>query len=179
MSQRQLSVTGLPHEKSAPLASKQRISSLATHAEVFAVAMKYSITGLKSLAKAHFERNLESHIMSDTEIAEAIPIIYKTTPDHVVELRDLMRNVLLHPKKNMLENPEIEAAIASVDGLCYQLYKRAIFMRKQPQSGTHDCEHEHSEKNGAHCKGCFVVYETCVDCWYDGLELCSDCADAD
>ena len=63
-------------------------------------------------------------------MAEAIHIIYNTTPSTDKDMREAVADTLdLHNR--LLDKPEIEIAIMEINGLAYELLKRA--RRAEPE----------------------------------------------
>ena len=57
------------------------------------------------------------------DFAQAIHLVYSTPPDNVRDLRDIIVEYLATAESDLLDNPDIESAIESIDKLAYQLYK--------------------------------------------------------
>ncbi|KAK5123689.1 hypothetical protein LTR85_002325 [Meristemomyces frigidus] len=93
--------------------------NLIMHAKVFGTAIKYQVPGLATLAATKFkiasERNHEH-----ADLAEAIQVVYDTTPTDVQDLRDVVVDTLLE-KKWLLKKSEIQAAIENINGLACKL----------------------------------------------------------
>ena len=96
--------------------------SLATHARVFAIAEKYDITCLKTLAVSRFLMHWDNFPCHYSDIASAIRIVYNGTPDSVRGLRECVEMRLLN-STYAYEDKELEIrdAIESVDGLAFNL----------------------------------------------------------
>ncbi|KAK5170572.1 uncharacterized protein LTR77_005160 [Saxophila tyrrhenica] len=102
---------------------------LALHARMYTAGFKYGIEGLKGLALDKFKIQCTRH-WDSPELAEAIHIIYDTTPSSDKDLREAVADVLdLHSR--LLDKPEIEIAIMEINGLAYELLKRA--KRAEPE----------------------------------------------
>lgn len=96
---------------------------MSTHAKVFACGEKYGVTGLKELSQAYFKIHLDPRKAQAPDMAEAIRIVYNTTPDSARGLRDILVESLLHDEDGLITDPRIEAAVGSVDKLAYELFK--------------------------------------------------------
>lgn len=111
----------------SPLASPQ--PHLVLHARMYAAADKYGIGGLKALSLDKFKIQLTRHWNSD-EVAEAIHVVYTSTPPADREMREAVADVLQWHGR-LLEKPEIETVIMEIDGLAYELLKRS--RRAEPE----------------------------------------------
>jgi hypothetical protein len=70
------------------------------------------------------DRGTNSAPRDSPELAEAIHVIYSTTPSSDKDMREAVADVLdLHDR--LLDKPEIEIAILEINGLAYELLKRA------------------------------------------------------
>lgn len=101
--------------------------SLALHANVFAAATKYAVSGLSTLAALYFKQKLQELCSSKTpgaELGEAIRIVFNRTPDNVSDLREPVREALLRPGSRLLELSEVGTAVDSIDGLALDLLRQ-------------------------------------------------------
>lgn len=82
---------------------------------------------LKVLAQRKFEDfwQLAEVEMTKDDIASAIRVAYSTTPDTVIELRNIVKNKLSNRKYLMPDDSEIQAAIESTGGLAFDLFLEA------------------------------------------------------
>ncbi|KAK3701769.1 hypothetical protein LTR37_015289 [Vermiconidia calcicola] len=97
---------------------------LIMHAKVFAAGDKYGVQGLKDRAHYNFGSVLESANPLTAQIADAVRMVYVTTPEHVRDLRNVVCDALLKSSKNIAHAPEVEAAVRSIYNLAYALFKR-------------------------------------------------------
>ncbi|KAI7167846.1 hypothetical protein KC343_g8872 [Hortaea werneckii] len=84
------------------LASSSRDSDMVMHAKVFAAAVNYQIAALSKLAAKKFKDAVEVNWHDDT-FAEAIRIVYSTTPGDVRALRDVVTTTLDRHDDTLLE----------------------------------------------------------------------------
>ncbi|KAK3719921.1 hypothetical protein LTR37_004044 [Vermiconidia calcicola] len=102
---------------------------LALHARMYTAGHKYGIEGLKKLALDKFKIQLTRHWDSE-ELAEAIHIVYNTTPASDKEMREAVADTLDWHSR-LLDKPEMEIAIMEINGLAYELLKRS--RRAEPE----------------------------------------------
>lgn len=93
------------------------------NARVFAMAVKYQVPALASLAVAKFKHALE---LNSTAIvfARAIEIAFTSTPENVGELRDIVLDTLINHKA-LLQDPDIKRSIRSIKGLACDLLEKS------------------------------------------------------
>lgn len=96
-------------------------ASLSTHAQVYAIADKYNISGLRALAVEKYERAASKYW--DTEgFPPSIHIVYSSTPDEDRDLRDIVvKTVSDH--MGLLGTPEMEATMRELNGLAFDVLK--------------------------------------------------------
>lgn len=96
---------------------------LVTHAKVYAIAEKYGIAGLKTLARKKFAHQIELHIASD-ELPEACQEAYETTVDTDRGLRDIVIQAFrTHPELSLRK--DVELAVRETPGLAFELFRMA------------------------------------------------------
>ncbi|KAF2183554.1 hypothetical protein K469DRAFT_582595 [Zopfia rhizophila CBS 207.26] len=96
---------------------------LITHAKVYAIAEKYGITGLKSLARKKFAHQVELHYES-TELPEACQEVYETTVDSDRGLRDvIIQTFRAHP--DLALRKDVELAVRETPSLAFELFRMA------------------------------------------------------
>lgn len=111
----------------SPLAARE--PNLTVHARVYAAAARYGIGGLKALALDKFKIQLTRH-WDCQEFGEAINVVYNSTASSDKEMREAVANTIgWHGR--LLDKPEIEIAIMEINGLAYELLKRA--RRAEPE----------------------------------------------
>lgn len=111
----------------SPLASKE--PHLVLHARMYAAASTYGIGGLKALALDKFKIQLTRH-WDSMELAEAIHIVYTSTPAADKDMREAIADTLGWHSR-LLDKPEIEISIMEINGLAYELLKRS--RRAEPE----------------------------------------------
>ncbi|KAF2721149.1 hypothetical protein K431DRAFT_346642 [Polychaeton citri CBS 116435] len=111
----------------SPLATSE--PHLTLHARMYAAAEKYGIHGLKVLALDKFKIQLTRH-WDSFEFAEAIHIVYSTTPATDKDMREAVADSLGWHSR-LLDKPEIEVAVMEINGLAYELLKRS--RRAEPE----------------------------------------------
>ena len=122
--------------------------TLTTHAKVFAAGEKYDIPGLKDLAQFDFKRFLYSGEGAVQDVAEALRVVYTTTPDTVRELREIVVERFLIPGNVVIEDADIEIAVESIDKLAYELFKKT-------QAESRNCTYRHvRDCTCKHCRTC-------------------------
>ncbi|QIW96090.1 hypothetical protein AMS68_001608 [Peltaster fructicola] len=111
----------------SPLATRE--PNLVLHAKMYAAGERYGVKGLKSLAHDKFKIQLTKH-WDSSEFSEAIHVVYNSTPSSDKDMRETVADTIgWHGR--MLEKPEIEVAIMEINGLAYELLKRA--RRAEPE----------------------------------------------
>lgn len=111
----------------SPLATKD--PHLVLHARMYAAGERYGISGLKALSLDKFKIQATRHWDSD-ELAEAIHIVYTSTPKSDRDMREAVANTLEWHGR-LLEKPEVEIAIMEFNGLAFELLKRS--RRAEPE----------------------------------------------
>jgi len=96
---------------------------LVTHAKVYAIAEKYGIPGLKSLARKKFAHQIELHIDSP-ELPEACQEAYETTVDTDRGLRDVVIQTF-RSNPDLSLRQDMEMAIRETPGLAFELFRMA------------------------------------------------------
>lgn len=105
----------------SPLATNA--PNLVLHSKMYAAGDQYGVPGLKALALDKFKIQLTRH-WDSPEFAEAIHIVYSSTPASDKEMREAVADTLgWHGQ--LLDQPEIEVAILEINGLAYELLKRS------------------------------------------------------
>jgi hypothetical protein len=96
------------------------------HAKLFAMAVKYQIKGLRQLAEAKFMDETMNHgAWKHKNFAQAIYVVYNSTPDDITTLRDLVEELLDEQFQDLKYNHDVETAISCTPGLAYALFKRS------------------------------------------------------
>lgn len=93
------------------------------HARVFAMAIKYQADGLRQLAAKNFKQAVAKYWKRE-DFAQAIHVVYTSTPDDVQELRNIVADTI-HDHFTVLRMiPEIDVAVRSLGGLAYSILER-------------------------------------------------------
>lgn len=92
------------------------------HARVFALAVKYQISGLRDIVRTKFTEVMKTAV-TEQDIAGALAVTFLATPDEERDLRDSTIETLLGHEIGYLKFPAVEAAIKAIPGLCYDLLK--------------------------------------------------------
>ncbi|KAK3717599.1 hypothetical protein LTR37_005665 [Vermiconidia calcicola] len=127
---------------------------LLLHAKVFAAAVKYQVPALKALAASKFKHAVNANWNHPT-FADAVHNVYTTTPQEVVELRDIVADAL-NTHSDLLEKAEIETVVLDIPRLAFDLMKKAK---------------GHKNVNPSSCQACGSTRIIC-SC---GAEVCSNC----
>lgn len=96
---------------------------LIIHAKVYAIAEKYGISGLKSLAKKKFAHQIERHI-SSAELPEACQEVYESTIDTDRGLRDVVVQTF-RSNPDLTLRKDVELAVRETPGLAFELFRMA------------------------------------------------------
>lgn len=98
---------------------------LVGHVKVFAIAVKYQVDGLRHLAASKFKHETtHGEAWKDEEFAQAISLVYSSTPDEVQELRVLAEEVLHAHFEELKHNKGIEEFMCNHPSLTFKLLKR-------------------------------------------------------
>ncbi|KAJ9666177.1 hypothetical protein H2201_003611 [Coniosporium apollinis] len=92
---------------------------LSTHAQVYAMADKYNISGLRALAVEKYEKAASKYW--DTEgFPQSIHIVYSSTPDQDRDLRDIVVKTI-SDHMSLLGTSEMEATMRELNGLAFDV----------------------------------------------------------
>jgi hypothetical protein len=114
-------VKASPTSVAAPL-----YAPLIVNAQVYALADKYQIKGLKKLSKAKFKAGAKVH-WSEGIFLEAIREAYKSTPEHDRGLRDIVAKVACEHIWVLWYRAEFMSVMKELQGFTLDLLERAIF----------------------------------------------------
>ncbi|UPX10520.1 uncharacterized protein EKO05_0001174 [Ascochyta rabiei] len=96
---------------------------LVTHAKVYAIAEKYGIAGLKSLARSKFSYQISTHLESP-EFADACQEAYETTFHTDRGLRDvIIQTFRANPDLSM--RADVETMVRETSCLAFELFRMA------------------------------------------------------
>lgn len=121
--------------------------SLALHAQVYSIAIKYGVYALRQLALHYFEQKLEEvrgSSQGEDEIANAIKFVFvETLHTGAPALSYRLGVELIRSDMKWLELPKIIAAIHSIDGLALKLlqWSRRRNAHTQPITCVCGCGH--------------------------------------
>ena len=115
------------NKKSKPVkkGKKKRLETghLSTHARLYAMASKYDIPPLKTLATNKLSSEARQEWDSG-DFARAIVVAFGSTSDTDRGLRDTITSVILEHASAMSSDELIAAAISSIEGLAFELFKQ-------------------------------------------------------
>ncbi|KAK4544718.1 hypothetical protein LTR36_003967 [Oleoguttula mirabilis] len=146
--------------------------NLVLHAKVFATAIKYQVPALAAAASEKFERAAERHY-NHADFAEAIRIVYGSTPDDVTELRDIVVDTLLQ-QKGLLQKPEIKSSIESINGLACKLLAKTWQANEFNPVGSTTAPAPYACKYCCNVVRRNVCCATCGSCGNEWI-YCGDC----
>jgi hypothetical protein len=94
---------------------------LLTHARVYAIAEKYGIKGLKTLARSKFAAQIAQHFCSN-EFAPSLAEVYESTVDSDRGLRDIViQTFRSHP--DIATRDDVEDVVRQTPGLAWELFR--------------------------------------------------------
>jgi len=94
---------------------------LVMHAKMYAVAEKYGINGLKTLAQLKFETLVAEH-WNSYDFLDSVAEIYTSTVDTDRGLRNVVIHIFRsHPE--LAHNTEAQAVVKSVPDFAFDLFK--------------------------------------------------------
>jgi hypothetical protein len=137
------------------------------HAKVFAVAVKYQIKALQSIAAAKFT-DAAGTSWYHTAFAEAARIAYITTPDVVRDLRDVVCNTI-HIHVTLLNKQSIENVLKDIPDLHFEVLRLARGLPAVAQRKVID--------DGLRCAECssWLSYKECRQCATEYRACCNKC----
>ena len=104
-----------------PEPSDSQLSGLTTHAQMYSLADRYGIGGLKSLAQQKFKPAARRYWASQ-DFAPAVHIVYTSTPDEDRGLRDIVTETI-DEHRNLIKKPEMEMMVKDLPLLAFDLLK--------------------------------------------------------
>lgn len=96
---------------------------LVEHAKAFAIATKYQIQGLRTLATSKFKASVAKHWEHD-DFSHAVHIVYTSTADDIPELRFIVADAIHNNVDLLCEKPEIQSLLRGLPGLAADLLER-------------------------------------------------------
>lgn len=119
-----------------PIITKSaRMSPLTEHAKVYALAEKYHIAGLKSLARTYFQAATSTD-WNTADFAAAIHVVYTTTIAEDTGLREIVISAL-QQHTSLVDKPEVEATLRELNGLSFDLLKRTWVGQQNSRSDNY------------------------------------------
>ncbi|TID13050.1 hypothetical protein E6O75_ATG09999 [Venturia nashicola] len=108
-------------ESAAEQQAKGSASNLTLHAKVYAIAEKYGIQGLKTMAKNKFSAQMAYH-WDSPEVPLAIQEVYETTVDSDRGLRDVITSTFrCYPE--LAQRRDVEAVVKETPELAWELFR--------------------------------------------------------
>ncbi|GAB7336118.1 hypothetical protein MBLNU13_g08910t2 [Cladosporium sp. NU13] len=104
-------------------------SFLEMHAKVFALASKYDIRSLEYEARKKFKDETQRS-WETIDLIAAIHVLFNLTPDSETELRSILKATMVRHALTLVQHPNFEDAVASIDGLGYGLFRRKTYTRR-------------------------------------------------
>lgn len=95
---------------------------LVLHAQVYAIAEKYKVQGLKTLAMANFNSAARTRWDTD-DFLEAAYEVFESTKDSDRGLRDIVVSVFRTHKDQLLHKKQVEHLLVDLRGLAVELLK--------------------------------------------------------
>ncbi len=95
--------------------------NLLLHVSIYALADKYGIQGLKTLAAEKFHVQAREH-WDNPEFPQAMHEVYESTPDNDRQLRDIVTEALQR-NRSLVQKPEVGTVIKEINGLAYDLLR--------------------------------------------------------
>jgi hypothetical protein len=114
----------------AALSAVQGSSSfLEMHAKVSALASKYDIRSLEYEARKKFKDETQRS-WETVDLIAAIHVVFNFIPDSESELRTILKDTMVRHALTLVQHPDFEDAVASIDGLAYDLFRRKTYTRR-------------------------------------------------
>lgn len=143
------------------------------HAKVFAMAIKYQVDGLQSLALARFISSVTTH-WNHEDFAHTIFVAFNSTPENITQLRDVVTDALHEHFEELQNKAEIETVVCGLPCLTYALLKRS----RIPKASLH-CEqrmHPAQSLYNINCKACNFTSKACYGCYHNYYQhICLKC----
>ncbi|KAM0718446.1 hypothetical protein Q7P37_005516 [Cladosporium fusiforme] len=101
---------------------------LLEHAKVFAMAVKYQITGLRALASDKFKHSItidpHSHFL-DLSFPEVIRVVHASTPDDILELRKPLADTIYQYLDVLSLRPAVDSVLRNIPSVAYDVLQRS------------------------------------------------------
>lgn len=99
------------------------------HTKVFAIASKYNIRSLEHNARKKF-KDQTKRSWEIADLIAAVHVVFNFTPDSEFKLRNILKDTMAGHALTLVQHPDFEDAIASIDGLPYDLFRRKTYIRR-------------------------------------------------
>ena len=114
---------------------------LITHANMFSLAVKYQVDGLRDFALKSF-RNAVQATLDSNEFLEATTIVLTSTPEEVGELRELVLDTIGDQFNALKDKEAIKELYSSYPLLFYEMFGRQQDWRSNGKRGSPDEYHQ-------------------------------------
>lgn len=142
---------------------------LVEHAKVFAIAVKYQISGLQNLAAMRFEEAVNQH-WEHEDFARAVHVVYTSVAEDVTRLRLMVVDKIESRFESGIITKELEKELCNTPCLAYDLVKYRFGLRMC------DRGHAASEFRLMCCGKCDDELWVCEECCDEhGDEFCPCC----
>ena len=137
---------------SKPLKAAPWDPTIVMHCQVYVLAIRYEVVGLKEAALAKIERRLQFPC-AGPDYATPLHVIYKSIPDTEKAMRAAVMNRLLDADIHLLRSEAMQAVVRDIPELAYDLL---WVVPETPITGLEDsCSRYHSDGLVVYsCKGC-------------------------
>lgn len=146
-------------------------SHLVEHVKVLAIAMKYQVDALQTLAFDRFEADCPRY-WNNTDFVQACELAYSAVLEDAPKVRKVVVDVLHKRRSQLLDRPDIQSLLRGTPDLSADL-----LMRDQYQEVV-ICGYKDQELINHVCQDCHVAIMTCAWCTSEGaLFYCRPCND--
>jgi hypothetical protein len=101
-------------------------SHVEMHAKVSVAAAKCDIRPLEYTARKKLKDQMKCNC-DFVDLIAATHIISNLTPDNEFELRNILKDTMVRYASPLVQNPGFEEAVASIDGLANDLFRRKTY----------------------------------------------------
>lgn len=142
---------------------------LVEHAKVFAIAVKYQISGLQDLTAMRFEEAVNQH-WEHEDFARAVNVVYTSVPEDVTRPCSMVVDKIENRFESGIITKELEKELCNTPYLAYDLVKHRFRLRMC------DCGHAASEFRLLYCGKCDDELWVCEECCEEyGDDFCPCC----
>lgn len=145
--------------------SQDSDTPLKEHAQVFAMAVKYQVNGLRDLAATKFAEVVKKS-WNTAEFPRAVHIVHHSTAEDTMQLRTIVADTLHEHFDDLKYQAEVETVVGTIPGLAYRLLKRS----RAPQASS-ICQlqaHKECEIKEILCPACIMTSRFCSGCYNKG-----------